>query len=119
MGINILIGEDHGIISLDLKLLLERNNFYSFIARSGEDLIEQYKQKKPDLVIADFNLQGKVNGREALKEISKIDETPIIIITGTARKNVSDFAETIPNCSYLIKPFDNSKLLELIEEITR
>ena len=54
---NVLIAEEEVVVSLDLKLFLKRNNFrISSIVSSGEDLISDYKMKRPDLMIIDFDL---------------------------------------------------------------
>ena len=51
----ILLAEAENIISLDLQKFLQMKNFIiSSVVNKGEDLISQYKFKKPDLIIADL-----------------------------------------------------------------
>ena len=76
----ILIAEDEAIVSLDLKMLLRNHDFIvCSTVSTGEDLIIEYKLKNPDLIIADLKLKGKVSGFDALKEIRKINNTPVPI----------------------------------------
>ena len=108
----ILIAENEAIVSLDLKMLLQRKN-YTVIdtVSTGEDLISSYKLKRPDLIIADLMLNGKVSGIDALSEIRKIDSTPIIIISGFLKPKLKNIASAIPNCQILEKPFEQSDVL--------
>ncbi len=113
MSKNILVAEDERIISLDLKMFLQKNNFIvCSIVFTGEDLIDQYRSKNPDLIITDFNLRGKISCKDAIIEIRKIDSTPIIIISGSSISKMIKFASTISHCKYLEKPFDQIELLE-------
>ncbi len=110
----IIIAEDEAIVSLDLKMLLKSQGFTVSSVSTGEDLINQYLLKKPDLIIADLKLNGKVSGLDALNEIRKIDSTPIIIISGSLKSKLKKIANSIQYCETLPKPFKQSDLLCLI-----
>lgn len=113
----ILIAEDEAIVSLDLKMLLKHDNFVvSSTVSSGEDLITQYNLKKPDLIIADLKLKGKISGLEAINEIRKINNTPVIIISGSLKSKLKKIADSIPNSEILQKPFEQSDLLYLVNK---
>lgn len=112
--INVLIAEDDAVISLDLKTLFENNNYIvSARVTYGDDLIDKYKLAKPDLIVADIKLKGQVSVMDAIKEIKKITDIPIIIISGTSRSELNNFVSTISNCEYLEKPFDQYRLIFL------
>lgn len=109
----ILIAEDEAIVSLDLKMLLKNNNFIVSSVSSGENLISQFLLKRPDLIIVDLKLNGKLSGLDAINEIRKSDNTPIIIVSGSVISILKEIAASIPNCEVLSKPFDQSDLLYL------
>lgn len=111
----VLIAEDDVIISLDLSRYLKNLDYESIIVRSGEDLIDQHKTMKPGLVISDLNLGGKIPVEEALQQINKRDQTPVIIISGASTSRIEKITKTLSPCSYLKKPFDNEELFELIK----
>ena len=114
---SILIAEDEAIVSLDLKMLLKNKGFIiSSNVSTGEDLINQYRLKKPDLIIADLLLKGKVSGLDAITEIRKLDNTPIIIISGSLKSKLTKLANTVPGCEVLSKPFEQSDLLYLVNK---
>lgn len=49
---DVLIAEDEAIVALEIKQLLARNNYNVVaIVRSGEDLIKETEEKKPDLIV--------------------------------------------------------------------
>ena len=113
----ILIAEDEAIVSLDLKMLLKNKGFIiSSNVSTGEDLISQYRLKKPDLIITDLLLKGKVSGLDAINEIRKLDNTPIIVISGSLKSKLTKIANTIPSCEVLPKPFEQSDLLYLVNK---
>ncbi len=113
----VLIAENDGIISLDIKSLLKRNNYKPVMVRSAKDLLEHYKSNKPDLIIADLFL-GKESNEAVLKEINKVDNTPIIIISGSSKVLLEKIKKDLFPCDYLAKPFESEELLKLVKEMT-
>jgi len=113
----VLIAENDGIISLDIKNILKSIDLKSVIAISEKELLERYKTENPDLIIADLFLSN-ISNEKILREISRNNGTPIIIITGSSKSKVEKIARTLPNCSYLQKPFDKAELLELVKRYT-
>ena len=61
---NILIAEeDEGIVADDLKITLERLGYtVPDIAATGEELIEKALKIKPDLLLMDIVLKGRLTG---------------------------------------------------------
>jgi len=98
----ILLVEDEVIISLDLKLLLKHNNYIiSSDVSTGEALLSQFQKNKPDLIILDFNLGGKIQGKDAVVEIRKHNNTPIILLSGSSRAKMQKFAADFYNIKTL------------------
>lgn len=113
---SVLIAENNGIISLDLKLLLKKYNILCEIVTTSVALIERAKLLRPDLIITDYDLDGREQLKDALREISKDYHIPIIIIASTLRPGVEAFSKTILSCSVLTEPFDIDELLPLIQK---
>ncbi len=113
---SVLIAENNGVISLDLKLLLKKSNILSEIVSTSDALVEKARLLRPDLIITDYYLDGREQVKEALKEISKNYHIPIIIISSALRAGVEAFARTISSCSVVIEPFDIDELLPLIQK---
>jgi DNA-binding response OmpR family regulator len=113
----VLLAEDESIVSLDLKMFLKRNSFEVNTVTSGTQMLNLYKSVKPGLIISDFNGGGSPSFQDAIRTISKIDGTPIIIISGLSHNTLENFTSEIINSTFLTKPFDNSCLLEVINKL--
>ncbi|WP_440952117.1 response regulator [Methanococcoides sp. FTZ1] len=113
---NILIVEDEMIVAMMIKLkLLEMGYRFAGHATSGEEAIRMVEEVKPDLIIMDIFLKGKIDGIEAASEIVKSYATPIIFLTGDA-SNETRIRSSIANpVGYLEKPFMEEELEYVIE----
>ena len=111
----ILIAENDGIISLDLKTILRNNNYQPVIVKSHIELLDRCREKKPDLIIADLFF-GKDSSEKTLIDINKNDSIPVILISGSSRSQLERVAKKMSPCDYLLKPFDKSELIDLISK---
>ena len=65
-NINILVVEDEGIIAMELEARLQDIGYtVSATTGTGEEAIELADSTKPDLVLMDIMLKGKMDGIEA------------------------------------------------------
>ena len=76
----ILIIEDEKIIRNELKSLLENSGYEVLIIEKFDNVKENIKNMKFDLILMDINLPNK-NGEILLKEIRKESNVPIIMVT--------------------------------------
>lgn len=118
MGEQILIADDAVFIRRMLKdILLEADFEVVGEAGDGEEIIELYKELKPDLVIMDIVMPGK-NGIVAVEEIMEIDsEAKILICTAMGQESILIKAVQAGAKDFIVKPFHNEKLLETINDI--
>lgn len=85
---NIFIVEDNFIYSTLVEYQLRNRSTGVKVFKTGEDCLEHIHEK-PDLVIVDYSLAGKLNGIETLERIKKINpETEVIIISGTRKASI-------------------------------
>jgi CheY-like chemotaxis protein len=114
----VLIVEDEGIVSLDLKSTLSNfGDINSEIAFTAEDAMEKIKKNKPDLVLMDIGLRGEIDGIEAAKLINNEHKIPVVFLTGFADSNTEKKANSIPHAGYMTKPIDEDELKKLINDI--
>jgi two-component system, response regulator PdtaR len=110
---NLLIVEDETIIATEYKLMIERNGHHVVkIVNNGNDAIEVASESKPDFILMDINIKGKMNGIEAAKKIynNRID-SKIIFITAY---DVSNFEFPEFNYFFLSKPLMPGNLLNIL-----
>ena len=112
----ILIVEDEGIVSLEIRETLE-NLGYIVVgeARSGLEAIEMAKDKTPDLVLMDIVLQGDMDGIEAAERIYTLYNIPVIYLTSHSDEATLKRALKTNAFGYLIKPFNDRELYSNIE----
>ena len=115
MNREILIVEDEMIVATDLRLMLERNNFtVTGTARSYEKAIELIERGKPDMVLLDIFLTGKLTGIDLAKKL-KNDGIAFIYLSANANEEVLSAAKKTEPCGFIVKPFREKDLLVTIE----
>ena len=107
----IILCEDENLIALDIRHQLKRLGYNVLkICSTGEDLIKSAKELKPDIIITDIQLRGKITGIEAMKIIRKEIPVPFVFLSG--QQNPATFYEamkTNPN-DFVSKPFSIEQL---------
>ncbi|MBN4051451.1 response regulator [bacterium AH-315-M05] len=113
---NILIVEDEQIVAKDIEQNLKKLGYNTVgIASMGEDAIKMAEKEKPDLVLMDIMLKGKMTGIEAAKRIRKNIDTPVIYLTAYADEDTLEQAKITEPHGYIIKPFKEIDLKTTIE----
>ena len=114
----IMIVEDEGIIALDIKKRLETLGYYvTTVVDSGEKAIEEVLKIKPDLILMDIVLKGKLSGMDASISIGKTSDIPIIYITSVFEQDYKDRCMCLNlKYDYLIKPFNHDDLRNKVEQ---
>lgn len=112
----ILIVEDEGIVALDLQNRLI-NSGYSVcgIISTGEEAVQRAKTERPDLVLMDIKLAGKMDGIEAARQIyADADSSiPVIYLSAYAdKKTPGPFG-----FGQIFKPFSTAELAVAIEAV--
>ncbi len=109
--IKILIAEDEAIIASDIEKSLKKLNYQVVgIENSGENVIDAAKEKKPDLILMDIMLNGKINGIQAAQKIKEDLDIPIIYLTAFADEETIQSAKVTEPFGYILKPFDETNL---------
>jgi len=103
----VLIIEDESIIALDLEnLMTELGHEVVGIAATRDEAVKQARQQKPGLVLADIRLADGSSGIDAVSEILRGFDIPVIFITAYPERLLTGER---PEPTYLItKPFLSS-----------
>ncbi len=112
----ILIVEDEAIIAMELRETLEHLG-YSVVGNElrGEDAVLAAGKLRPDVVLMDIHLKGKMDGIEASDRIARRYDIPVIYTTAHSdRETLSRAIRTQPY-GYIIKPFNEHDLYSNIE----
>ena len=114
--LKIMVVEDEAMIAEDIKRTLEEMDYEVVaICSSGEEAVSMAINKKPELLIMDIMLEGKISGIEAVKRIHNHKEIPVIFLTAYADDaTIKSASETAPYF-YLVKPFNETDLKAAIQ----
>ena len=116
MTTRILVVEDESIVALDIQDRLESLGYeVPITVASGEKAIEQAGVLRPDLVLMDIQLQGRMDGVEAADEIRRLFGIPVIYLTANADHPTVERAKVTEPFGYVIKPFEERELHTTIE----
>ncbi len=112
----ILIVEDEGLIALHIGEILEKAGYRVLDLFPSGELALQYlsTSHRPDLILMDIGLGGKIDGIETSRRIRKDLDIPIIFITAYSNQNRMNEARSISPDGYLLKPFREKDLLAVV-----
>ena len=111
MGIKVLIVEDEFIVANDLRLTLEQAGYVvNGIVASAEEAGAYLEKHKPDMVILDIRLNGKLSGIDFAKKL-KEENIGFIYLSANSSQQVLEEARTTEPYGFLIKPFREKELL--------
>jgi CheY-like chemotaxis protein len=114
----VLIVEDEVIVADDLECQLKQIGYETIgIAASGEEALSLAEQTRPDIVIMDIQLQGRMTGIEAANSIQRKTGAAIIFVTAFAAVFVRDPGQMQPPGICLGKPFSTVQLRAALQSV--
>jgi two-component system response regulator DevR len=117
----ILIVDDHEVVRLGLKSMLENYPGFEVVGEAGnaKDAIQQVILHKPDIVLMDIRLPG-TSGIEATEEItSKHPNVKVIMLTSYAEDEMLFSAIKAGASGYVLKQVNMEDLVKSIEAVAR
>ncbi|MFY0629647.1 MAG: response regulator [Flavobacteriaceae bacterium] len=112
----ILMVEDDMIIAADISMQLTKFGYEVIgICTRGEDAIKTIENNKPDLILMDIVLTGKMNGIEAAQVILENFQIPLIFLTSNSDDATFQQAITAKPYAFISKPFQKSNLERTIK----
>lgn len=115
----VLIADDEKIERMVLYKTLYRNlgdQCTIFEAENGREALEVYESERIQIAILDIEMPG-INGIEVAQRIREGDkECCIIFLTAFDEFSYAKKAITVRALDYLLKPYDESELLLVVEE---
>jgi len=117
----IIIVDDHEIVRLGLKSLLEQYPQYEVVseAKNAKEAITQVETFQPDIVLMDIRLPGK-SGIDACEEIKQnYPDVKVIMLTSFAEDEMLFSAIKAGASGYVLKQIDSAGLAKSIEAVAR
>ena len=117
MTAKILIVDDSGFARRTLRQILESAGHTIEEAANGNDALERYYLKRPDLVLLDIVMEG-LSGLEVLPRIREMDpEARVIVASADVQSSTRDQAQAAGAIGFINKPFVREQVLETVSHV--
>jgi two-component system, NarL family, response regulator DevR len=118
--VTILIADDHAVVRLGLKTLLERQGHFKVVAEAetGEEAIEKAQASRPDVAVLDIRMPG-VSGIEACRQIvQSVAGCKVILLTAYAEDELLFAALQAGASGYVLKLVGDNELIHAVERVS-
>ena len=113
--LQVAVVDDEESVRKALSRLLRSAGMDAHVFPSGEEFIAALPDLIMDCVVLDLHMP-KINGFEVLARLAQLDRRlPVIVITGHDTTETRSRILVDGVAAYLLKPVDDSKLLQAIE----
>lgn len=118
MANKILVVDDATNICELLQLYLENEGYVVYTARDGQEAVNMFQNKTPDLVLLDIMLP-KMDGWQVCREIRKTSSCPIIMLTAKGETFDKVLGLELGADDYVTKPFDAKEVMARVKAVLR
>jgi len=117
----ILLVDDHEVVRLGLKALLERHPQFEVVAEAGtaREAIQLVDQYSPNVVVMDIRLPGGSGIDACEKIVEKHPNTQVIMLTSYAEDEMLFSAIRAGAAGYVLKQIGGEDLIRAIEAVGR
>jgi len=115
----VLVVEDDEDISSLIELYLRRDGHRVVRAAHGEAGLEALRSYKPDLVVLDVGLPGRLDGFEVCRRIRACSQVPVMILTARDDEIDRVLGLELGADDYVVKPFSPRELAARVKAILR
>ncbi len=120
-NLRILLVDDHEVVRLGLKTLIDRHPGFEIVAEaaSEHEAVEKANQYKPDIVLMDIRLAGG-SGIEACEKITtNLPSTKVVMLTSYAEDEMLFSAIRAGAVGYVLKQVGGNEVIRAIEAAAR
>ncbi|MBP7529179.1 MAG: response regulator, partial [Syntrophorhabdaceae bacterium] len=118
IGGNVLVMDDEEAILEIVGDILAYHGFTVDFARDGEEALCLYQEKEYDAVILDLTVPGGMGGREAMKELLRIDPmVRAIVSSGYSNDPIMSDYRQYGFKNVIAKPYDLEELGEVLRSV--
>ncbi len=114
--VSIYIVEDETVVAMDIENILARHGYaVSGISTTGEKCLEDVEKIRPDLILMDIKLAGRIDGIETARIARERYDIPIIFLTAHSDRGTLARARISEPYGYIVKPVNERELYTTIE----
>ncbi|MBQ1258132.1 MAG: response regulator transcription factor [Clostridia bacterium] len=113
-----MIADDDPNVHQSLNSYFRRERYRTFSVYDGDSAVRQAFSVKPDLIIMDI-MMPKMDGIEALREIRKKSNTPVIMLSAKTEEFDKLIGLELGADDYVTKPFSPREVLARAKAVLR
>lgn len=116
----ILVVDDSRTMRDMLRLALNDSGFNVTQASDGEEALQFLDGTRYDLIITDINMP-RLDGFGLIERVRQDERyrfTPIIVLTTESAAEKKDRARNAGASGWIVKPFEPSKLIDVVRRVT-
>jgi putative two-component system response regulator len=112
----IMVVDDEAVITMQLEERLTAMG-YEVVGRasSGEASLDMARRFRPDLILMDIVMPGRLDGIDAAQAIKANLDIPVIFLTAYAHDKFVNRAKRVEPFGYIVKPFQENEIKAAIE----
>jgi len=114
----VLIADDEEQIRNILSIYFKKEGFKVVEAADGAEALMQTQSAKPDIIILDI-MMPVLNGLEVCKQVRKISDIPIIMLTAKDEDDDRILGLEIGADDYITKPFNTREVVARVNAVLR
>lgn len=121
MGLHVLAIDDSRTMRDLLRIALEQAGFDVTTAEDGLDGLERLRAAAPDIIITDINMP-RLDGFgviEAVRGSQEAASVPILVLSTESSAEMKDRARRAGATGWIVKPFDDQRLVSAIRRVAR
>ena len=112
----VLIGEDEKDMQEVLSEVLVRRGYIALSASNGEEVLQELRNKSPDVVLLDIRLP-KLDGLKTLEKIRRMNlAVPVVMMTAYGDVPTAIQAMRLGAVDYITKPFKNEDVVDALRK---
>ena len=113
-GSKVLVVDDDAALAEMLQIVLQASGFDTVWVGRGDEVLEEFRRFRPDLVLLDLMLPG-MDGFQLCRSIRADKDTPILIVSARHEEIDKIRALGIGADDYIVKPFSPSELVARVK----
>lgn len=115
--VKVMVVDDEEKVCWAFEQFLKDEGYTAITASNAQEALEKLTAEKPDLVIMDIRMPGKMDGLEALAEMKKIEpDVYVIMMTAYGTMETAIKAMQSGAYDYIIKPLDLDQVRLVIQK---
>lgn len=114
----VLVVDDEPRIARLVADYLQQAGFRVVEAGDGNQALEEFRQRQPDLIVLDLGLPG-LDGLDVIRKVRTSSDVPIIILSARADETDRVVGLELGADDYVVKPFGGRELVARVRALLR